>query len=504
MEIRKIKARGLYCSIVSNVTIIISAAYNPQSMTVPEFRDGYCITPEGLRFEAKSAEGGIPKNVWETYSAFANTDGGTVVFGLREEDGRLRVTGVRDPDNGISNLWNTLNNPGKVSCNLLSDSDIRKMDVGGCTLIVMDVPRASRRDRPVHLDGNPRNSFRRNGEGDYKCSADEVASMISDSLPDATDRVPIDTSEIGDLDAGTVKSYRVSFRTLRPDHPWNSVDDREFLRLLGAAVRDGDGYRPTLAGLLMFGRGYCITSEVYGYFLDYREYGSGDAGWSYRLESRSEDWSGNLYDFHRSVMNRVRLVSQRGFEIGEDLRRVESARMEVCMREALVNALVNADYRGRSGIAVEWRPESFSVRNPGTFRIPIPLAEEGGVSDPRNQTLAKMFSMLGDVERAGSGVRRIVDSCRENGLPEPVFTESYDPERVTVVVPLAARPGSGDIGEEVMRMIEEDGSVSLVSMASRLGVGKSVVVRAVDELRSKGLVSREGGTRGRWVVSRRG
>lgn len=191
-------------------------------MTGLRFEDGYCVCTEGIHFEAKEAGHGIPRDMWETYSSFANTDGGTIVLGLREEPGpdgdgrRLRVVGVPDADGRVQNIWNQLNNPERVSCNLLSSSDVRIEEVDGCRLIVIRVPRAERGDRPVYLDGNPRNSFRRNGEGDFKCRPDEVVMMIADSAPGATDRWPVTSSEIGDLSRESVRAYRNSLRTLKP------------------------------------------------------------------------------------------------------------------------------------------------------------------------------------------------------------------------------------------------------------------------------------------------
>ncbi len=469
-------------------------------MTIPEFDGDRCITKEGVRFEAKRARGGLPRDFWETYSSFANTDGGIIVLGVSEEDGVLMLEGVPDADGTVRNLWSTVNNPERVSVNLLSDSDVRIEEVDGRRIVVVDVPRADRRDRPVHLNGNARNSYRRRGDGDYKCRPEEIASMVSDSLDVATDRVPVLTSEVSDLDSGTIRAYRNSLRTLKPNHPWNGLDDAEFLRVLGASVESDGVMRPTLAGLLMFGQGYCIVTEVFNYFLDYRRYGMGD-GWDYRLTAADGDWSGNLYDFFTRVMNSVRVEIGRSFSLDGDMRRVEDAPLDRSVRESLVNALVNADYRGRSGIAVELRPGSYSVRNPGTFRIPIGVAEGGGVSDPRNQTLATMFMLIGMVEHSGSGVSGIIAACREMGLPDPVFKEETEPDRVTVSLSLVPRvAGSGTLDGEVLRLLRQDGDMSMTRLAQVLEVPRSSVVGAVGRLRSEGLLERVGGNRGRWVV----
>lgn len=66
---------------------------------------------EGKRLEVKSAKGGLPNSLWETYSAFANSDGGVIVLGVKEsEDGSLLIEGLKDVHKLLKDFWNMVNN----------------------------------------------------------------------------------------------------------------------------------------------------------------------------------------------------------------------------------------------------------------------------------------------------------------------------------------------------------------------------------------------------------
>ena len=88
---------------------------------------------ESTTLEAKSAANGLPRNIWETYSAFANTDGGEIILGVSEytETGNLKVSGVGNPEHIKKVFWDIINNHAKVSKNILSDSDFNEIGKNG-------------------------------------------------------------------------------------------------------------------------------------------------------------------------------------------------------------------------------------------------------------------------------------------------------------------------------------------------------------------------------------
>ena len=74
---------------------------------------------ENNRIEAKKALGGLPKSIWETYSAFANTLGGVILLGVEEIDKVFHPINLPDPQRLIDEFWQILNDKTKISKNIL-------------------------------------------------------------------------------------------------------------------------------------------------------------------------------------------------------------------------------------------------------------------------------------------------------------------------------------------------------------------------------------------------
>ncbi|MBO4500765.1 MAG: putative DNA binding domain-containing protein [Clostridia bacterium] len=393
---------------------------------------------ENNRIEAKKALGGLPHSIWETYSAFANTLGGIILLGVMEnKDKSLYAIDLPEPDKLVKEFWDLVNDPNKASVNILSDKDVTVETVEGNHIVVIRVPRADRAYKPVYIEGNPLNSYRRNGEGDYKCTGEELKAMYRDASVRTQDMLVLEKLDLGVFNAESLRSYRQRMRLSRPGHVWDTLEDADFLLKLGAVGFGEDGKKhPTCAGLLMFGNEYDIVREYPQFFLDYREEHDDLHRWTDRIVSSSGDWSGNVYDFYFRVYNKLQLDLKVPFEMRGGFR-VDDTPVHKAIREALANCLVNADYYGRGGVVVVKKRGEITLTNPGSFRIGIEEAKSGGFSDPRNGAMLKFFNLIDVGERAGSGIPNIFRVWHDQKWAEPKFSQSFEPDTITLSLALS-------------------------------------------------------------------
>ena len=392
---------------------------------------------EHAHLEAKKAAGGIPESIWESYSAFANTAGGVILMGVSESKNELVITGVDDAQGKIKKIWDVLNNQQKISTNILMEKHVYAQQINGKDVIVMEIPRADRHDKPVYINNDLFvGTFRRNNEGDYHCPKPSVKAMLRDQSDSPADSSVMYELTWKDLDTETITRYRNHFNSLKPSHVWNALDTLEFLKKTGAVRKNEVGmYCPTLAGLVFFGTEDVITQIFPDYFLDYREKYDNNR-WSDRVVSNLGEWSGNIYDFFFKIADKLCSDIKRPFKMRNYLEREDDTPVHKAVREALANAVIHADYWGRQGIVIEKSKTEIKIANPGSCRPDIQEVKEGGVHDPRNPTIFRLFAMLDIGERAGSGVFNICRVWEQMGWREPRVNERFDPERTIVTLPL--------------------------------------------------------------------
>jgi ATP-dependent DNA helicase RecG len=229
---------------------------------------------EALELEFKQAHGGLPKDLWPTVSAFANTNGGWIVLGIAEEGDTAVIRGVRNANTLLQQLNDLLRNPEKVSTPVCYASDVSVERLGNHELIVVRIPAASRKVRPVFVNGHPyKGTYVRRHGGDYHCTKQEVDRMMRDASEMSVDSTVLGNFDEDDIDSTTLTGYRRIFATRDPTSPWNAYDDRRFLAAIGAWGRDRERGTAglTIAGLLLLGKQESIRDWRPRHLIDFRK-----------------------------------------------------------------------------------------------------------------------------------------------------------------------------------------------------------------------------------------
>lgn len=393
---------------------------------------------ERINLECKKAESALPNSIWETYSAFANTDGGVILLGveenLKEQDINKRFTfiSVRNPDQRIKEFWNTINSK-KVSCNILVDANVGTCEIDGATIMWIKVPQADYRHRPIYLNENPiKGSFKRNHEGDYHCTEEEIKAMLRDASDAGNDGGLLIGYTMDDIDINSLRSYRIEFEHRNPEHVWNGNDDQMFLKNMGGYAVDRSTGKEwlTTAGLLMFGKGLSVRERFDNIRMDYIDECDLLPGsrWSDRI-TYDGMWENNLYNFLRQVMPKLVSGLKRPFKL-EGMVRVDDTPVHKAIREAVVNMMIHSDYLVTGVLKIIKNDTGFIFSNPGILKLPIQAIYEGGHSVARNPKIQTMFRMIGYGDNIGSGFPTILNAWGEENWRKPDLSQNEELHQV--------------------------------------------------------------------------
>ncbi|MCR4760196.1 MAG: hypothetical protein K5705_08020 [Oscillospiraceae bacterium] len=192
--------------------------------------------------------------------------------------------------------------------------------------------------------------------------------------------------------------------------------------------------------------------------------------------------------------------------------RVDDTPVHKAIREALANCLVNADYYGRRGIVILKKRDLITMSNPGDFRVELDEARSGGMSDPRNGIMMKMFNLIDIGERAGSGIPSILYIWKQQGWSEPVVSQSFDPNRIMLSLPLIKSADKKALiksadkkvpiktaakKEMVIAYLTEHVTATGAELCELLDLKPTRVRAIMRELAAEGIVTALGGNRNR-------
>ena len=453
--------------------------------------------------EFKAAAWEVPKSAMSTVSAFANTAGGHIVFGVQESNGKFVVSGVTDADRVQNTFLGWLRDSNKISLFLPVTGQPMNMAEG--TVLVFLVPEADRVNKPVFLDGDPHKSFIRRGGRDDTCTGDELLRFLRDGAGPRYDGEALPELNVDRcFDAQTVRWYRRRLSD-RDSGRYDALTDIEFLQHMGGVAEQQDKFVPTRAGVLAFGTDPAFRQVLQRPVVDFRVYAcekadySSSIRWSDRLDPLPEE---NLFKTWQAVVQFYNRHAEHPFGIDAGtLFRAEAPPDYVSFREAAINLLIHQDFgdMGRKPSIVFFKDET-EFFNPGDAFSTLEQLIDPGEKPVRNPSVVSLFRRIGLSEQAGSGVGAIFASWRQLGnmLPtiandraEKTFLLRLTKEKLVTETQLLAQAQIGvrltEAEANVFAYLARMGQVTLVDVKGLTGLNGPDALKLMQRLTVQAL-----------------
>jgi ATP-dependent DNA helicase RecG len=380
--------------------------------------------------EFKEATFQVPKNAYESVSAFANTEGGWLVFGVKKKNAEFEILGVTDVDAVQNDFLSTIRSAGKLSSPVRVAEDLLTPPEG--PVLVFYVSQVSRHDKPVYLDGDPRKSFVRRGGCDQRCNEEELKHFLRESARETYDSQILDLDMARCFDGESLNWYRNAFNTRHPGHETGSKSDVEFLQHFGMVQATVAGVRPTRAAVLLFGSDAALHQilprPLVDVFVFYAKRADvlPDQRWDDRITSFAE---GNIVKtWRRSVELYLARFAEQRFELDPaTLQRTDAPPDYKAFRECVLNLLIHQDYGDdtRKARITFYADESIYWNSGASFVTGEDLFRQDVEKEVRNPRLRQFLNRIGIGEAANTGIRNVFAFQHQLSRLAPVIVNDF-------------------------------------------------------------------------------
>lgn len=383
---------------------------------------------EHPNLEAKACGSGcLGDSFFETVCAFSNEPGqggGRVVLGVSRAEndlfGGYEVNGVQDSDK----LQQDIASGCSERFNIPLRPRIIVEDYQEKTVLIVEVEERASSDKPVYFKNQnlPRGAWRRIGSSDQRCTEDDLVIFYGSRQGESYDRSIITHADLDDLDPDAIDHYRKLRSKVNSEAEELEYDDLDLLRALNAVQKHEGIWKPTLTGLLLFGKRLALRRELPMMRVDYIRVPGKE--WVSDPDQRFEttiDMRGPLLQLVDRAAAAVMDDLPKGFELQEGHIQAETPTLPAkVIREAIVNALMHRSYREHQPTQIIRYSNRIEIKNAGfSLKNEDALGEPG--SEPRNPTLAAVFHETNTAETKGSGIRTMRRLMEQNGFSLPTF-----------------------------------------------------------------------------------
>ena len=409
-----------------------------------------------------------PEGILKCLVAFANTAGGIVAIGV--EDGSKRVRGVPDVLRAEEKLANLVSD--SIRPRLIPDIEVvpwRKLNV----LTVQVYPSNT---RPHYLErlGPENGVFIRVGSTVRKAEELQI-----EELKRLKWRTSFDEQAVPGLNSEAI-DFRVASELLAPYRQLNA----QAWKTLRITTEHQGRQVPTVGGLLLFGK------DRFARFPDAWIQAGRFAGTN---RTRLLD-SVEIRSFlPRAAEEAIRFAQKHltHESIIEGVRREERWSVPlVAIREAIMNAIVHADYAQQGApIRIALFDDRIEIENPGL--LPFGLTIEDimqGVSKLRNRVIGRVFHELHLIEQWGSGIQRMTAACQEAGMEAPKLEEIGVHFRVTISSARVRQPHTDETDRRILALFGDGVARSTAAVAKHIGLSQRATLTRLKSIASRGLL----------------
>jgi ATP-dependent DNA helicase RecG len=465
-------------------------------------------------FEVKEAKSDVPKSSWETVSAFSNTNGGWLVFGIKQfNTNKFEIRGVSNAEKVGSDFLTTLSNTDKFNKRIIVKS--KKYNIDQKIVLAFYIPSKGALEKPIYFN-SVNNTFIRTGSGDRRATKEEIDSFYRNSSFGDKDK-EFTNKTIIDLDEETIKQYRNYFLQVNPTHRYNGLSNEKFLEKLGVLRNK----KINFAGLLVFGKEDSISELIPQYRIEYLEingtsYESAKHRYDYRISSEN-----NIYQTFFLIYERLIKKVEIPFSIKQGVRDDDPPHLQA-IREALVNFIIHTDYFSKSNPRIRMFNNRFEFYNPGALPKNIKFILKEDFSLPRNPIIAKIFRLLKFSDNIGSGFHKMINGWNYKYKLKPIIDGDFDYYKITFpLVKLKITDSKADTKTDtktvtktvikkpknkenkILNLIKNNPEFTLEEIGKHVGLTPRGVRYHTDNLKKKGKIKRVGSRKkGCWKVNK--
>lgn len=409
-----------------------------------------------------------PEGVLKSLIAFANTAGGTLVVGVEDESRAVRgLPGVLKAEERLASLITDSIRP-----HLVPDIDV--LPWRAVNVLVVQIYPSNTRPHYLASLGPQAGVFVRVGSTNRRADPAQIEELQRLNRKDTFDEEAIPELNSEALDFRVASELFAPYRKLTP-LGWNTL----------RVTAEHQGRRvPTIGGLLLFGK------NRFSMFPDSWIQAGRFAGTTRAKLIDSADIRSSLPQAAEEAIVFAQKHMRRESVI-EGIRRKERWSMPlVAIREAVMNAVVHADYCQKgTRIRIAVFDDRIEIENPGLLPFGLTVEDiQQGVSKLRNRVIGRVFHELRLIEQWGSGIQRMTAACHDAGLEAPRLEEIGSHFRVTIS---AERVGTARIDETDARifvLLRKSGALSTGAIARHVGLSQRGVLTRLKALKARGVL----------------